>query len=129
MGRSEGNSSAGAIAVIVIGGVLLLLLLGAVGVGAVGFLFLSHSSPQVSKTYAVAPTQTVAVERVITGDAEGTILVDGQSYNDVDFAQLLASDAGASHFVLELPSDFPDHRREVVTQALSSASANWSVSP
>lgn len=52
MGRSEG-SSAGAIAVVVIGSVLLLLVLGCVGMGVFGAFFLYRSSTPMVQPVAV----------------------------------------------------------------------------
>lgn len=131
MGRSDSSDSgaAGAIAVIVIGGCLLLLLLGCVGLGAVSFLFVRSSAPQVayptvvSSNPAMPPEESVSADpveiRVVTNNAEGLAVIDGQVYTDDALRELVAADVAAGRqpaVSLEFTADLAADRRAAMEQ-------------
>jgi hypothetical protein len=138
MGRSEGNSSAGAIAVVVIAGILLLGVLGCGGLFFVGWLFLAVPSPVSMGTAVPAPVATTtsaappAHVRIITNDAEGRAVVDGQAYSDEELLQLLIGDQAVGTTTPEIQLQFTDNLladrqsaiEEVVARALLARSGN-----
>jgi hypothetical protein len=126
MGRSESGSSAAVAAVLVIGGVMLLLVLGCGGFIAMGFLSYSRGM-QVAQTVQVAPQASAQAyaepARVITNSPDGQAMIDGQVYTDDELRALLAERPGdmdeAPIYVLELTADIDAERRAAIEQIVA----------
>jgi hypothetical protein len=131
MERAEGKSSAGAIAIVVIAGVLVLALLGCGGLAAVGWLFTVRSSPMppvvAPTTMRAAPTSPFVL--TITNNAEGIAVIDGKPHTDDELREALrrwSSDTfGAvdgSEVSLQLTPDISTERREAIEKILAESS-------
>jgi hypothetical protein len=141
MGRSEGNSSAGAIAVVVIAGILLMLLIGCGGLATFGWLFAMRAPTPASVAYTKSPSPIpnavgdiqVAYLRTISNDAEGRAVMDGKPYTDEQLRQQLAADQDAGRvndFHLQLTDDLAPDRRAAIEQIVADyQAANSSVDP
>lgn len=119
MGRAEGNSSAGAIAVVVIAGVLVLALFGCGGLAAMSWLFVARSAPMPTPT-VVATNSADPSALTITNDAAGLVVIDGKTYTDDELRSLIATRAATGYsndvVTFEFTDDLTSERRQSIEE-------------
>jgi hypothetical protein len=129
MGRAEGKSSAGAIAVVVIAGVLVLALLGCGGLAAMSWLFVARSAKM--PTVSAPPPTSVVAEPIpsdaitVTNNAEGLGVIDGTTYTDDELREKLPGLMTANEryvILLDLSPDISNERREALENIIAEAS-------